>query len=62
MACACFAIIIFSRTMSHYKRTWQAMSPDLRRKVDANRAARLLQEQTIKRQIDAQVSIFSRSV
>jgi hypothetical protein len=34
------------------------MSPDLRRKVDANRAARLAQEQTIKRQIDAQVSIF----
>ncbi|KAG1756452.1 uncharacterized protein EDB91DRAFT_1041985 [Suillus paluster] len=34
--------------------TYAAMSPDLRRKVDANRAARLAQEQTMKRQIDAQ--------
>jgi len=31
------------------------MAPDLRRKVDAHRAARIAQEQTMKRQIDAQV-------
>jgi len=31
------------------------MAPDLRRKVDAARAARLSQEQTTKHQIEAQV-------
>lgn len=31
------------------------MAPDLRRKVDANRAARLAREEASKRQADAQV-------
>ncbi|KAI0933932.1 hypothetical protein AcW1_005620 [Taiwanofungus camphoratus] len=34
----------------------QAMSPDLRRKVDANRAARLAMENATKQQTDAQLS------
>ncbi|KAI0928347.1 hypothetical protein AcV5_005945 [Taiwanofungus camphoratus] len=33
-----------------------AMSPDLRRKVDANRAARLAMENATKQQTDAQLS------
>lgn len=34
------------------------MAPDLRRKVDANRAARLARDEGTKRQMDAQVSAF----
>jgi hypothetical protein len=34
----------------------QAMAPDLRRKVDANRALRLARENAAKQQLDAQVS------
>ena len=37
--------------------TPQAMSPDLRRKVDANRAARLAREAAMQQQTDAQVSL-----
>jgi hypothetical protein len=36
------------------EQTYQAMSPDLRKKVDANRAARLAQEQAVDRQLLAQ--------
>jgi hypothetical protein len=36
------------------EQTYQAMAPDLRRKVDANRAARLAQEQAVGRQLAAQ--------
>lgn len=37
----------------------QAMAPDLRRKVDANRAARLAREEAMKKQTDVQVrSLF----
>lgn len=36
------------------EQTYQAMSPDLRKKVDANRAARLAQEEAISRQVWAQ--------
>ncbi|EIN03602.1 hypothetical protein PUNSTDRAFT_139325 [Punctularia strigosozonata HHB-11173 SS5] len=36
------------------EQTYQAMSPDLRRKVDAARAARLAQEDATKRQLTAQ--------
>ena len=34
------------------------MAPDLRRKVDANRAARVAQERALTQQIEAQVSTF----
>ncbi|CCL98948.1 uncharacterized protein FIBRA_00956 [Fibroporia radiculosa] len=37
------------------EQTYAAMSPDLRRKVDANRAARLAMESETKRQVDAQL-------
>lgn len=46
--------LLMNATVPTPEQTYAAMSPDLRRKVDANRAARLAQEQTIKRQIDAQ--------
>ncbi|KAG9318526.1 hypothetical protein JVU11DRAFT_617 [Chiua virens] len=36
----------------------QAMAPDLRRKVDANRAARMAQERVLKQEIEAQASLF----
>ncbi|EGN95479.1 hypothetical protein SERLA73DRAFT_186510 [Serpula lacrymans var. lacrymans S7.3] len=38
------------------EQTYAALAPDLRRKVDANRAARLAQEETMKRQINAQLA------
>ncbi|KAG2158445.1 uncharacterized protein EDB93DRAFT_670052 [Suillus bovinus] len=46
--------LLMSATVPTPEQTYAAMAPDLRRKVDANRAARALQEQTIKRQVDAQ--------
>ncbi|KAI0797818.1 hypothetical protein C8Q75DRAFT_739783 [Abortiporus biennis] len=36
--------------------TYQAMSPDLRRKVDANRAARLAREQATQQQQETQLN------
>ena len=36
----------------------QAMSPDLRRKVDQNRAARLAMESETQRQVEAQVRLM----
>jgi len=36
------------------EQTYAAMAPDLRRKVDANRAARVAQERVLKQQIEAQ--------
>ncbi|KAI6028445.1 hypothetical protein F5J12DRAFT_715138 [Pisolithus orientalis] len=36
------------------EQTYAAMAPDLRKKVDANRTARLAQEQELKRLIEAQ--------
>ncbi|KAG1754430.1 hypothetical protein EDB19DRAFT_653476 [Suillus lakei] len=53
--------LLMSATVPTPEQTYAAMSPDLRRKVDANRAARLVQEQTIKRQIDAQFIRLERS-
>lgn len=38
------------------------MAPDLRKKVDAMRAARLAREAEMKKQVDAQVSPLSRCV
>jgi hypothetical protein len=35
----------------------QRLSPDLKRKVDANRASRMVQENAMKAQIKAQVSL-----
>jgi len=46
--------LLMRATVPTPEQTYAAMAPDLRRKVDAHRAARLTQEQTIKRQIDAQ--------
>ncbi|KAG0705043.1 hypothetical protein DFH29DRAFT_908542 [Suillus ampliporus] len=46
--------LMMRATVPTPEQTYAAMSPDLRRKVDANRAARLAQEQTMKRQMDAQ--------
>ncbi|KAH0830608.1 hypothetical protein J3R83DRAFT_2063 [Lanmaoa asiatica] len=37
----------------------QALAPDLRRKVDANRAARMTQERVLKQQIEALASYLS---
>jgi len=36
--------------------TYNAMAPDLRRKVDANRAARLAREDAMRRQVAAQTN------
>ncbi|RPD65947.1 hypothetical protein L226DRAFT_530082 [Lentinus tigrinus ALCF2SS1-7] len=38
------------------EQTYAAMSPDLRRKVDANRAARLARENAMKQQESAQLN------
>ena len=45
------AVLLMART--------QALAPDLRRKVDANRAARMAQERVLKQQIEAQASHLS---
>jgi len=37
------------------EQTYAALSPDLRKKVDANRAARLAQESEMKQQVTAQL-------
>ncbi|KAJ8597878.1 hypothetical protein M405DRAFT_802705 [Rhizopogon salebrosus TDB-379] len=46
--------LLMRATVPSPEQTYAAMAPDLRRKVDANRAARLSQEHTMKRQINAQ--------
>ncbi|KIJ69346.1 hypothetical protein HYDPIDRAFT_105945 [Hydnomerulius pinastri MD-312] len=48
--------LIMRATVPTPEQTYAALAPDLRRKVDANRAARLAQEQVMKQQIDAQAS------
>ncbi|EPQ58423.1 hypothetical protein GLOTRDRAFT_110195 [Gloeophyllum trabeum ATCC 11539] len=45
---------LMKATVPTPEQTYAAMSPDLRRKVDANRAARLAREEATKRQLDAQ--------
>ncbi|KAA1471275.1 hypothetical protein DENSPDRAFT_837236 [Dentipellis sp. KUC8613] len=45
---------LLKTTVPTPEETYNAMSPDLRRKVDANRAARLALEQGIQRQEQAQ--------
>ncbi|KAF9821689.1 hypothetical protein IEO21_00535 [Rhodonia placenta] len=47
---------IMKSTSPTPEQTYAAMAPDLRRKVDANRAARLAAENETKRQVDAQLS------
>ncbi|KZT28533.1 hypothetical protein NEOLEDRAFT_1058498 [Neolentinus lepideus HHB14362 ss-1] len=46
---------LMKATVPTPEQTYAAMSPDLRRKVDANRAARLARDEATQRQIDAQV-------
>ncbi|KAF9246477.1 hypothetical protein BU15DRAFT_22038, partial [Melanogaster broomeanus] len=48
--------LIMRATVPTPEQTYAALAPDLKRKVDANRAARLAQEQLMKQQIDAQAS------
>ncbi|KAI0957128.1 hypothetical protein AcW1_005620 [Taiwanofungus camphoratus] len=51
-----FGYILMRATVPTPEQTYAAMSPDLRRKVDANRAARLAMENATKQQTDAQLS------
>ncbi|TCD60411.1 hypothetical protein EIP91_010216 [Steccherinum ochraceum] len=46
--------IIMRATVPTPEQTYAAMSPDLRRKVDANRAARLAREEATRNQMNAQ--------
>ncbi|KAK7693270.1 hypothetical protein QCA50_002837 [Cerrena zonata] len=48
--------IIMKATVPTPEQTYQAMSPDLRRKVDANRAARLARERATNQQASAQLN------
>ncbi|CAL1704220.1 unnamed protein product [Somion occarium] len=48
--------IIMKATVPTPEQTYAAMSPDLRRKVDANRAARLAREAATKQQAEAQLN------
>ncbi|KIK97090.1 hypothetical protein PAXRUDRAFT_825302 [Paxillus rubicundulus Ve08.2h10] len=48
--------LMMRATVPSPEQTYAALAPDLRRKVDANRAARLAQERVMKEQIDAQAS------
>ncbi|KAI0708999.1 hypothetical protein C8Q76DRAFT_799041 [Earliella scabrosa] len=47
---------IMKATVPTPEQTYAAMSPDLRRKVDANRAARLARENATKQQETAQLN------
>ena len=47
--------MLMRATIPTPEETYAAMAPDLRKKVDANRAARLAQENAMSRQVDAQV-------
>lgn len=46
--------LLMKATVPTPEQTYAEMAPDLRKKVDANRAARLAQEQEMKRLMDAQ--------
>ncbi|KAI0340595.1 hypothetical protein BDW22DRAFT_1359994 [Trametopsis cervina] len=48
--------IIMRATVPTPEQTYNAMSPDLRRKVDANRAARLAREAATQQQAEAQLN------
>jgi len=48
--------MIMKATTPTPEQTYAAMAPDLRRKVDANRAARLAMENATKKQVDAQLN------
>ncbi|KAI0063408.1 hypothetical protein BV25DRAFT_1824512 [Artomyces pyxidatus] len=48
--------VLLKATVPTPEETYNAMSPDLRRKVDANRAARLALEEGMKRQQQVQAS------
>ncbi|KAH8107179.1 hypothetical protein BXZ70DRAFT_1004052 [Cristinia sonorae] len=47
--------IVMRATVPTPEQTYAAMSPDLRRRVDANRAARLAREQATTKQLNAQL-------
>ncbi|KAH9952196.1 hypothetical protein B0H21DRAFT_716136 [Amylocystis lapponica] len=48
--------VLMHTTVPTPEQTYAAMAPDLRRKVDANRAARLAMEDATKRQVTAQLN------
>jgi hypothetical protein len=48
--------MLMRATVPTPEETYAAMAPDLRRKVDANRAARLAREEETRKQIEAQTS------
>lgn len=47
--------ILMRTTVPTPEQTYAAMSPDLRRQVDANRNARIAREEATKRQLNAQL-------
>ncbi|KAI0747939.1 hypothetical protein C8Q80DRAFT_703872 [Daedaleopsis nitida] len=51
-----FGYMIMRATTPTPEQTYAAMSPDLRRKVDANRAARLARENATRQQETAQLN------
>ncbi|KAI0690057.1 hypothetical protein BC835DRAFT_206157 [Cytidiella melzeri] len=51
-----FGYIIMRATVPTPEQTYNAMAPDLRRKVDANRAARLAREAAVQQQAQAQLN------
>ncbi|KAI0818921.1 hypothetical protein BC629DRAFT_1465172 [Irpex lacteus] len=48
--------MVMRATVPTPEQTYAAMSPDLRRKVDANRAARLAREAATRQQAEAQLN------
>ncbi len=54
----CFYDLLWDLGYADQPVVWQKMAPDLKRKVDATRAAREAREAEMKKQIDAQVKIF----
>ncbi|KAN0077246.1 hypothetical protein V8E55_011101 [Tylopilus felleus] len=46
--------LLMRATVPTPEQTYAALAPDLRRKVDTNRAARMAQERVLKQQIEAQ--------
>ncbi|KAF8447918.1 hypothetical protein L210DRAFT_701429 [Boletus edulis BED1] len=46
--------LLMRATVPTPDQTYAALAPDLKRKVDANRAARMAQERVLKQQVEAQ--------
>jgi len=49
-----FGYVLMKATVPSEEETYNALAPDLRRKVDANRATRLARENATKQQVVAQ--------